>query len=549
MSRYEAVPHPRDPKLVYYRKVKGASEPQVVPVKKSSRQSASSVVPAKRPPRKSASGVVPAKRPKGEKRVVPAVRPANPGKVVPVIRKNRNFQLATIEQPPYDFFIYKTPTFELAEMYRGKDFPSDYYGFIDESYLEIEVTKDSGDAQLRLDLNDGYIHSDYFSSTVDPIRGRIFTIEFFHNGRNRNLRLFDWPETIMPAECLDHTVIRPHPGHHINVKNVRMILNGTVICQKQFSSPKKITNYQPLDLTSYIRETRLGHLRKYTNSNNPILITAALEWGKAWNIMKYGGVWRKSVVGRWEEEPVNWCSEFASWVIRQGSNLHPPAKYGRNLGSYDLARYFIGQGWDTDLFLKGKKNDIGLNRFITPNNYISLWDEDKHLVDPNYIRKKYDFVGMKLLVGGLNEKLNERREWLGTENEKTFTFFARNPRQCSYNNLPNVIKPGFYVKIKRGTINEPIRGHSTLFVDWIHQEDGEWKKGFVKNGFRNYFWGLGGNQDDRVKVKIYEISESTSTADIFWKASSDATGAYGYQDGFGDTRNLSVKPTGIRGRR
>jgi len=58
---------------------------------------------------------------------------------------------------------------------------------------------------------------------------------------------------------------------------------------------------------------------------------------------------------------------------------------------------------------------------------------------------------------------------------------------------------------------------------------------------------LGGNQDDRVKVKTYDISKSTSKTDIFWKASSDATGAYGYQDGFGDTTSLLAEPMGMGG--
>ncbi|HPM76932.1 MAG TPA: hypothetical protein PK961_07560 [bacterium] len=513
MSRYEAVPHPRDPKLVYYRKVKDGGEPQDVP--------------AKRPPRKSADGVVPAKRPKGEKRDVPFHRPAHPGKVVPVIRKKRNIQLMAFGRPPYDYEIYKTPTYEVSMM-RGMDFPIDYYGFIDESYLEIETTADSGVAQLRLDFEEGRLKSDYFESTFDPNRGRIFTIEFFRNGRNRNLGLFDWPETIMPAECLDHTVIRPHPGSQIKIKNVRMILNGTVICQKRFSSPKKITNYQPLDLTSYIRETRLDHLREYTDSDNPILITAALEWGKAWNVMKYGGFWKKNVTGNWEERPVDWCSEFASWVISQATSLDPPFGAGDNAV---MARYFIGRQKDSDL--------LNRNRFITPNKEICLWDDNE-----SFDQLRFSIADKSVAAREWKEKrkafYNERQIWLTYWNKN-------NSQQCSWANLPEIVKAGYYVKMKRGTRPDPPekpKGHSTFFVKW--QNGISAKPGFDKHSSFNWMICLGGNQDERVRVKRYSISKDDNGADILWKASRHAVGWGGYQDGFGITANL---PFNIRSRR
>ena len=571
MSRYEAVPHPRDPKLVYYRKVKGASEPQVVPVKKSSRQSASSVVPAKRPPRKSASGVVPAKRPKGEKRVVPAVRPTNPGKVVPVFRRKTEIELkgpATAEWQQYGTANYnsgqqyfstassKSTGIPLNSFFiRGEGYPSNYYGFVGNSYISVKAASGKH-AKLQFNFGNDIMRSNYFKLKSNLL----LHIDLYRDNKTRNLHNFPWPINAMATDLLDNISIIVESGKRVKISRVKIVLNKITICDISFSPYPEIDANNPLHLAGYIRNRRLNMLREYTDSSNPILHAAALEWGKSWS-PKYGGVWLQNDNGEWYVKPVNWCSEFASWAIRQGSNLEPPIKFGSNTGTYDIARYFIGQGWGTDLYNSGKINimingrgtHIGDNRFITPNNQISLWDPDEERLNKEPNRKKYDFVGMAYRLYDpinieLNRNRNRNRNWIKNGKPSVqFTFYKSNPCQCSYNNLPNQIKPGFYVKLKRGTITEPIHGHSTLFVDWTHLSGGEWVKGFVRDGYYNYFWGLGGNQDDRVKVKTYDISKSTSKTDIFWKASSDATGAYGYQDGFGDTTSLLAEPMGMGG--
>ena len=201
MSRYEAVPHPHDPKLVYYRKVKDGGEPRVVPVK--------------RPPRKNADGVVPAKRPKGEKRVVPVYRPAHPGKVVPVVRKKTVRNYPTGEYNPFDTIS----TANMSLFRRGIHFPNYYYGFVGESYLDIYTKRDGRGTRFNFIFSDGVVRSKYFTLeryglSQDTEYCRVY---FYQDGKTRNLEEIPWPDTQMATDLLDHISIGVEDGRELQI--------------------------------------------------------------------------------------------------------------------------------------------------------------------------------------------------------------------------------------------------------------------------------------------------------------------------------------------
>ena len=584
MSRYEAVPHPRDPKLVYYRKVKGAGEPQVVPVKKSSRQNASSVVPVKKPPRKSASGVVPAKRPKGEKRVVPAVRPANPGKVVPVFRRKTEIELkdpATAEWQQYGAANYHEPlpdnlsnrnyfgniqnlsvggghfTFPNVAK-RGVDYPDDYYGFVKASsiYVEAFCSRPPRRTQImpaiKLVFGNLGIESAPFPLVYDSYRKcRTAQIVFFsEDGQagNRNLDKIPWPNNHLATDLLDGVKIQLATGGPQMIRQVKITLNRESILDVFWNHPRTIREHIGLDLTDFIRDHRMQRLRHTADYfgdsriyHNPVLRQAALEWGKSWN-PKYGGQWHKKEGGAWKNWPEEWCSEFASWVIRHATNLNSPDWV---CDSVSMARYFIGRQKNSDL--------LNHNRFITPNNEICLWewneDEEKNLFDgyglePDNWPQEY--------IDERNEFHQQRKRWL--------TYYdPDNRQQCNWASLKTTVKPGYYVKLKRGKRGDEVEGHSTLFVAWQHSirknynpldlnswgED-ELRPGFKREKSTNFFTGLGGNQDNIVRLKSYSISKRDNDAHIFWRAQEDAVGWGGYQDGFGITTDLAQR---VRSRR
>ncbi len=487
----------------------------------------------------------------------PAKKPASKTKTfTPYIRNQAARELhgpATAEWQQYGAANYagpEHPEFAPAEAtppvptmpsFRGATYPDDYYGFVKASsiYVEAFCSRPPGRTQMtpaiKLVFGNTGIESAPFPLVYDSYRKcRIAHIVLFaETGQvgNRNLDKIPWPIDRMPTDLLDEVKIELAAGGPQMIRQVKITLNRESVLDVFWNHPRTIREHIGLDLTDFIRDHRMHRLRHtadyFGNSKiyqSPVLRQAALEWGKAWN-PKYGGEWHKKEGGAWKNWPEEWCSEFASWVIRHATNLQSPAGPSDNV---TMARYFIGRQKDSDL--------VGQNHFISPNTEICLWDDTSI------------FVGTNWDDDNIPDSYLDYREQFHEERKIWLTYYSpRNNQQCSWSSLQKTIKPGYYVKLKRGTRGKEEIGHSTLFVAWQHSIGKkhnflglyEWgeddlKPGFKKERSTNFFTGLGGNQDNIIHLKSYSISKNDNDADILWKASRHAIGWGGYQDGFGE---------------
>jgi len=330
MSRYEAVPHPHDPKLVYFRKVKDAGEPQVVP--------------AKRPARKSADGVVPAKRPKGEKRVVPAVRPAHPGKVVPVVKNKR---LSTS-------IIYNIERGIFAQ--RGVDYPEWYNGFMRYSAIRIVKEKENN-AECRLlfgpDRHKPLAKTIPFKFPIKFGKDEIATVCFFDGQGESGTTHFEimeipWPDQVN-TDIFDHIwlerVNNNSVGKDLKIKRIEVILNDVNICNIGWPQYKICRQY--LDISPFIERERQDALRYHDNPNSMLKLLAG-EFGQAWS-PKYGEEWKErlpwTAATTFVPNPWNWCDDFANWAMFMGGKIKNYSSCYHNLDNMNqwLIRhnYFI----------------------------------------------------------------------------------------------------------------------------------------------------------------------------------------------------------------
>jgi hypothetical protein len=191
----------------------------------------------------------------------------------------------------------------------------------------------------------------------------------------------------------------------------------------------------------------------------------------------------------------------------------------------NLARYFMGLVKASDL--------EGVNRFITAAHTTKLCDPAVR-----------DFASPGLGdddPGGPNRRITEGRKECkfyltpghidACQGYRELFYHEANPRYCSWGGLGELVKPGYYAKIKRGD-------HSTFFIHWRENP---------VPGHMKMFSAIGGNQDEgRVNVNPYFVSQDENAdSDIIWKASRHACDCGGYLDGFGVTTNLPPRPAGV----
>ncbi len=442
---------------------------------------------------------------------------------------------------------------------RGVLYPEYYHGLIDDTYIEVAWKIESSAKNCRLlfgEKKDVYIDVPDLQIAPedrdDYERGLILVRKkarvWFYKWGEGNINADIWPFKL-DTDLFDAIHLKIPNGKTAETALITVVLNGITILGPDMHFDR-ITG--TLNLSRYIAECRLQQVPHSMKS--PVLHRAALELGKAWS-PKYGGVWEKDE-GRFKAKPEKWCSEFAGWVIRKATKLEPPEG---DVSVSDMARYFMGLEEDSDL--------QGFCRFIGPNKRIVIWDNREKTVNN---------------TGKLDP---EFREELGPNpvggypTEPTY-YFEKNPRYCPWKELGTRVKPGYYVKTKRGrdkglrgwsSGNEQAdwllglvgvdieegktkeHGHSTLFVGWVG--------GFHESRSQNEFRGLGGNQNGRVCIKIFKIDREHDKRhakeesdflgfetrvghreilnDIFWKESWHATDEYGYFDGFGVTDMVS----------
>jgi len=468
-----------------------------VPAKRSKRDV---FIPAIRPARQGAPGFTPAKRAASKGQVfVPAKRPASSDKFYPAKGKGKLEGIGLLSM-------------------RGIDYPEWYHGLIDHTYIEVTKIRDRADVRCRFlfgkdKRRPATTTKDIKFNEIDNRLERA-RISFFQHGeinldvlRTPIGRDYGWPVNV-DTDLFDHITleVRDDGSNELFLlTHIRVVLNGIVILDRSFEQ-RRVEKYFQMD--RYIGEYRLSRVPH--SDDSPVLHTAALELGKSWS-PKYHGLWEKITSNQgdirfFKSQPKDWCSEFVAWCLYQATELEPPFN---SISGTHLARYFNGRCFQSDIFNQ--------NRMITPNANVILWDVVKD--SP----KKYDFIG--------NCDINGKT-------------YMNNNRCCrSWDDLPTSVEPGYYAKVYRGRfINEPFSGHSTIFVCWLPT--------FEINQSTNFFYGLGGDQGNVVKILTFSISKTDSTAAIYWKDTENeplvelqAFGDYGYYDGFGRTNNPARTPT------
>jgi len=288
-------------------------------------------------------------------------------------------------------------------------------------------------------------------------------------------------------DLFDDVTISVEDGREMKVASVKIVLNGITIIDQQYGNRTIGT----LPLKNDVLSGRKHYAFQSSRISNRVLAAAAGEVGKSWS-PKYGCGWD------WANgAPGWWCSEFVDWVLRRATNLTPPVD---GINTDTLAKFFLGlsaDGYDRER----------ASRFVTPNETVRIYDCD------------YD------------DRRNPDSECFG----RPPVFSGLNSKHTPWDDLGSAVRAGFYAKIKRG-------GHSTFFVKWVD--------GFDRRRPTNSFWGLGGNQGNRVQLSIFNVTttgpwEAGNTNHIFWDSHASAFGQRGYPDGFGDTGDEPVPPAHI----
>ena len=475
---------------------------------------------------------------------------------------------------------------------RGKDYPRDYHGFVDDTYIDLSWSQTStaktcrlyfGEwKQAKIDVTDMKVDRSGWGDLGPPdwLLLPMSTRIWFYKRVGGNVNQEIWPGGL-DVDLFDAIHLVIESGKKAVGARITVVLNGVTIL-----GPDHVLGVVTgkVNLSADILKCKLGHV---SYSDSPVLRLAAKQLGKAWH-PKFGGCWNREGGGKWKSRPENWCSEFACWVIRNATHLDGP-HYGEEATVWEMARYFSGLELGSDLargYIGTKPvkdaTNIVVNRFLTPTKRIVLYEEseDRALTlkaesIPQDVRDEYDDAHLP-----------------------TPTYYEEtNPNFCSWEELSDRVKPGYYVKLLRGAkrhvgwstgfnwldhVVDKLRrlvemipprndradnhewGHSAFFVRWA---DG----GFNSGDDHNTFKAISGNWGNRVAVAKFHIDRRNNTRwedadgaggwpweiitkhagkyevlnDIFWKASQRACGRCGYPDGFGITdlpRPAQLKP-------
>ncbi|MCZ7586101.1 MAG: hypothetical protein M5R36_23790 [Deltaproteobacteria bacterium] len=153
------------------------------------------------------------------------------------------------------------------------------------------------------------------------------------------------------ADVLDDIVIEPLGDSEMVVHGAHVVLNKMDILKTTFHLGRRATSVKPLSLADrkklWCWYQAWG---KYapTEPIPEIINQASRDYGQLWS-SKYPAKWLTDTTPRgnityWKATPLNWCSEFASWAIRNGSNLSTPHVQqdgiGDNLDTWEMAGFF-----------------------------------------------------------------------------------------------------------------------------------------------------------------------------------------------------------------
>ncbi len=223
--------------------------------------------------------------------------------------------------------------------------PSFYHGFNNTTYIDIWISSGSG-LRGRVTIGRENIVKRVIHKNFSIGRTRIKFGELVSNDTKiRNIVLngthHQWRGIKLPDD-LDYVEIKMDEGSEAKIGQVKYYMNRvegedypTFVLNTEINKFIKTENGSSivLALRNYIEDYRQDRARWQFFTNNGIIRAAAGDYGKSWS-NKYPAYWRKTCERRkgwhglhcdWHLD--SWCTEFATWAIRQGSSLSPEHLY------------------------------------------------------------------------------------------------------------------------------------------------------------------------------------------------------------------------------
>lgn len=172
---------------------------------------------------------------------------------------------------------------------------------------------------------------------------------------------YDAWDGITDPDVFNDIELDVHGASEVDIVAATVVLNDTVLMSYSFPEPLRATQLKSASLKSALwfgtmrslvhpwpknpvadeiqipREVFQPILEDPAVQSNPLLVQAASTLGQAWH-ERYGTSWpRDEESNEWDPAPVDWCSEWASWVIRSVTALDTPTG---SFGSGSMIEFF-----------------------------------------------------------------------------------------------------------------------------------------------------------------------------------------------------------------
>ena len=214
-------------------------------------------------------------------------------------------------------------------------YPEYYHGLIGDTFIRITSKRDDRNTKLRLIIGPteycGRVafenlesHEDY---DFDGGSGyEVAKLVLFRKGEENNIVKNKFPNHLL-GDTFDHVRLEVQGNRTIRLRRVEIKLNGITLLNKDYDNVQ-------VPLVVFDEAIRQRRLKYVDHSTNPIIRAAADEIGKSWS-PRYGNVWEKMS----DPKPI-WCSEFASWAIKLGTNGRiDPNENNHSIGDPEIISY------------------------------------------------------------------------------------------------------------------------------------------------------------------------------------------------------------------
>jgi len=255
-----------------------------------------------------------------------------------------------------------------GQIHQGIGRPANFYGFVNDTYIEIIKRRDGQGTRARLRFPTSATTYWWLTDiTFEPINDyEERAMVYFYKDNKVIFHPHNFYPDLFDSILLD----AKEEGRTMQLRRVKIILNKCMIMIREFDD----LTVDHLWLDPYIYHTRISNLG---GVDNQIVRAAVLDFGKSWS-PKYGQDWGPAG----SLFPGYWCSDFAAWAIRHGGGHAPlPPADGSGLASRHMANYHIPR----QSFFTPKicyKDDNPDN----PPSIPILWDQF-HLITPGYYVK------------------------------------------------------------------------------------------------------------------------------------------------------------------